>query len=230
MHRLFTAKSMKQVAEQLHFEDVDSLYTAIGAGHVSAQHVANQLMALFGDRDDAVDALASRTPLSELESSRAKQQTEDSKNGSGILVEGSPDVLAKLAKCCQPVPGDEIFGFVTRGGGVSVHRVDCTNAEKLKSEPERMMQVEWAQGKSSSGAFAATLQVEALDRQGLLFEVTKIFSESKLNVLSMRSSRGEDHIATLQFTFSVSDTKQLGALMTTLRNTEGVFDVYRVTA
>lgn len=232
MHRLFTATSMKQVAEQLHFDDVDALYTAIGAGHVSAQHVANQLMALFGDRDDAVDALASRTPLSELESSRAKQrtQTEDSKAGAGILVEGSPDVLAKLAKCCQPVPGDEIFGFVTRGGGVSVHRADCTNADKLKSEPERMMQVEWEQGKSSSGAFAATLQLEALDRQGLLFEVTKVFTEAKLNVLSMRSVRGEDHIATLQFTFSVSDTKQLGSLMTTLRNTEGVFDVYRVTA
>src|SRR5699024_7296007 len=111
MHRLFTATSMKQVAEQQHFDDVDSLYTTIGAGHVCAQHVANQLMALFGDQEDDVNALASRTPLSELESSRAKQrqQTADSSSGTGILVEGSPDILAKLAKCCQPVPGDEIF-------------------------------------------------------------------------------------------------------------------------
>src|SRR5699024_2425407 len=150
---------MEQVAEHLHFDVVDSLYTANGARHVSAQHVANQLMALFGDQEDAVDALASRTPLSELESSRAKQrpQTADSSSGTGISAEGSPDILAQLAKCCQAVPGDEIFGFVPRGGGVSVHRADCTNAEKLKSEPERMMQVEWEQGKSSSGAFAATL-------------------------------------------------------------------------
>ena len=229
MHRLFTASFMKQVAEQLHYPDVDALYTAIGAGHVSAQHVANQLMALFGDQDDAVDALASRTPLSEIENSRA-QHTKDSATGTGILVEGSPDVMAKLAKCCQPVPGDAIFGFVTRGGGVSVHRADCTNAEKLKSEPERMMTVEWAGGPKSSGAFSATLQLEALDRQGLLFELTRIFSEQSLNVLSMTSNRGDDHIATVRFTFSVSDTKQLGQLMTTLRNTEGVFDVYRVTA
>ena len=229
MHRLFTASSMKQVAEQLHYTDVDSLYTAIGAGHVSAQHVANQLVAMFGDRDDAIDTLASRTPLSEIEHSRA-QHTEDSASGTGILVEGSPDVMAKLAKCCQPVPGDAIFGFVTRGGGVSVHRADCTNAEKLKAEPERMLEVAWSSGTSATGAFSATLQLEALDRQGLLSELTRVMSDENINVLTMNSNRGDDHIATVRFTFSVSDTKQLGTLMTTLRNTEGVFDVYRVTA
>ena len=229
MHRLFTASSMRQVAEQLHFEDVDSLYTAIGAGHVSAQHVANQLMSLFGDQDDAAEALASRTSLTELENSRT-QHTADSEKGTGILVEGSPDVMAKLARCCQPVPGDAIFGFVTRGGGVSVHRADCTNAEKLKQEPERMMKVEWSSGKGAAGEFAASVQLEAIDRQGLLAELTGVFSEQKLNVLSMSSNRGDDHIATMRFTFSISDTKQLGQLMTTLRNTEGVFDVYRVTA
>ena len=229
MHRLFTASSMKQVAEQLHYADVDALYTAIGAGHVSAQHVTNQLVAMFGDRDDAVDALASRTPLSEIEHSRA-QHTKDSAAGTGILVEGSPDVMAKLAKCCQPVPGDAIFGFVTRGGGVSVHRADCANAEKLKSEPERMLKVEWSSGISSTGAFSATLQLEALDRQGLLSELTRVLNDQNINVLTMNSNRGEDLIATMRFTFSVSDTKQLGSLMTTLRNTEGVFDVYRVTA
>ncbi|HZK32500.1 MAG TPA: bifunctional (p)ppGpp synthetase/guanosine-3',5'-bis(diphosphate) 3'-pyrophosphohydrolase, partial [Corynebacterium sp.] len=139
MHRLFTADSMKQVAKQLHYPDIDALYTAIGAGHVSAQNVVHRLMAIFGDEDDAVDALAARTPMSELINTRAKV----AQAGEGILVEGSPDVMARMAKCCQPVPGDEIFGFVTRGGGVSVHRVDCTNAEKLRGEPERLIQVEW---------------------------------------------------------------------------------------
>ncbi|HJD79829.1 MAG TPA: bifunctional (p)ppGpp synthetase/guanosine-3',5'-bis(diphosphate) 3'-pyrophosphohydrolase [Corynebacterium pollutisoli] len=228
MHRLFTAQSMKTVATQLHYPDVDALYTAIGAGSVSAQHVANQLMAAFGDQDDAVDALAARTPISEIISSRA--QAKDSETGTGVLVEGSPDVMAKMAKCCQPVPGDEIFGFVTRGGGVSVHRADCTNAEKLRQEPERLIDVAWAAAGVPGGAFAATLQVEALDRQGLLFEITRVFSEQKLSVMSMNSQATDDHIATIRMTFSVSDTKQLGQLLTTLRNTEGVFDVYRVTA
>lgn len=228
MHRLFTAQSMKTVATQLHYPDIDALYTAIGAGNVSAQHVANQLMAAFGDQDDAVDALAARTPISEIISSRA--QAKDSETGTGVLVEGSPDVMAKMAKCCQPVPGDEIFGFVTRGGGVSVHRADCTNAEKLRQEPERLIDVAWAAAGVPGGAFAATLQVEALDRQGLLFEITRVFSEQKLSVMSMNSHASDDHIATVRMTFSVSDTKQLGQLLTTLRNTEGVFDVYRVTA
>ena len=228
MHRLFTAQSMKAVATQLHYPDVDALYTAIGAGHVSAQHVANQLMAIFGDQDDAVDALAARTPFSEIISSRARAA--DSESGTGVLVEGSPDVMAKMAKCCQPVPGDEIFGFVTRGGGVSVHRADCTNTERLQQEPERMVHVAWTEGGVPGGAFAATLQVEALDRQGLLFEITRVFSEQKLSVMSMSSQSSDDHIAMIRRTFSVSDTKQLGQLITTLRNTEGVFDVYRVTA
>ncbi|WCZ32615.1 RelA/SpoT family protein [Corynebacterium massiliense] len=229
MHRLFTASSMKEVAQQLHYPDVEALYTAIGAGHVSAHHVANQLTALFGDEEEAADELVSRTPLPQLTQVEPRS-TRDSAAGAGILVEGSADMLAKLAKCCQPVPGDDIFGFITRGGGVSVHRVDCTNADKLREDTARMIDVQWDTGSGSQGAFAATLQLEAIDRQGLLSELTRIFSDQNLNVLSMQSNRGDDHIATMRFTFSVSDAKQLGALITTLRNTEGVFDVYRVTA
>ncbi|MGP6173056.1 RelA/SpoT family protein [Corynebacterium sp. A21] len=223
MHRLLTAQSMKAVASELHYPDVDALYTAIGSGSVSAQHVAHRLMAAFGDQDDAEDALVDRTPFSEIISSRSRIS-----EGAGVLVEGSPDVLAKLAKCCQPVPGDEIFGFVTRGGGVSVHRIDCTNADKLKEEPARLISVAWETEGSNASAFAATLQVEALDRSGLLFELTRVISELKLSVIEMNSQASEDRIAVIRFTFSVSDTKQLGSLMTTLRNTEGVFDIYRV--
>ncbi|WP_288725627.1 bifunctional (p)ppGpp synthetase/guanosine-3',5'-bis(diphosphate) 3'-pyrophosphohydrolase, partial [uncultured Corynebacterium sp.] len=157
MHRLFTADSMRQIAQRLHYQDVDALYTAIGAGTVSAQHVARMLTDVFGDEEDAVDALAARTPMSELVRSKAVA------HGSGVLVEGSPDMLAKLAKCCQPVPGDQIFGFVTRGAGVSVHRADCTNAAKLKEEPERLIDVSWAASSAPGAASQATLQVEALD-------------------------------------------------------------------
>ena len=224
IHRLFTAQSMKAVATELHYADVDALYTAIGAGGISAQHVANRLMAAFGDADDAVDTLVARTPFSELVT--AKSQA--SENGSGILVEGSPDVMAKLARCCMPVPGDSIFGFVTRGGGVSVHRTDCTNAEKLRQEPQRLVSVAWAsEGKS---VFQATLQLEALDRTGLLMELTRVINEQRVSVVAMNSHASEDRVAMIRFTFTVSDTKQLGSLMTQLRNTEGVFDVYRVTS
>ncbi|MDO4911578.1 MAG: bifunctional (p)ppGpp synthetase/guanosine-3',5'-bis(diphosphate) 3'-pyrophosphohydrolase [Corynebacterium sp.] len=223
MHRLFNAQSMKTVAQELHYADVDALYTAIGAGSVSAQHVANRLMANFGDQDDARDELADRTPLSEIVASKAKATGD-----AGILVQGSPDVLAKMAKCCQPVPGDAIFGFVTRGGGVSVHRTDCTNSEKLHEEPQRLIEVAWA-SETSGSVFAATLQIEALDRQGLLFELTRVINEQKVAVVEMESRSASDHVAIAKFTFEVSDIKQLGSLMTQLRNIEGVFDVYRIT-
>lgn len=226
MHRLFTSESMKQIAAQLHYPDIDALYTAIGAGHVSAQHVTQRLTAMFGDEDDAVDELAARTPMTQLLEQRERQV----ESTSGILVEGSPDVMAKLAKCCQPVPGDEIFGFVTRGGGVSVHRADCTNAAKLKEEPQRLITVSWASEEGGDGSFAATLQVEALDRHGLLYELTKVLSEQKLQVTAMSSQCDDDDVATIRLTVAVHDTRQLGDLITRLRNTEGVFDVFRVAA
>ncbi|WP_165165124.1 RelA/SpoT family protein [Corynebacterium qintianiae] len=224
MHRLFTAESMRQITQRLHYPDVDALYTAIGAGSVSAQHVARMLTELFGDEEDAVDALAARTPMSELVRSKVAA------SANGILVEGSPDMLAKLAKCCQPVPGDQIFGFVTRGGGVSVHRRDCTNATKLNEEPERLVDVSWAGASAPGAASEATLQVEALDRQGLLAEITGVLSEQRLPIVALASQLGNDYVATVRFTVVVSDTKQLGSIMNHVRNVEGVFDIYRVTA
>lgn len=224
MHRLFTSQSMRQVAQRLHYPDVDALYTAIGAGHVSAQHVSKMLVDLFGNEEDAVDALTDRAPMSELVRRESRSST------SGVLVQGSPDVMAKLAKCCQPVPGDEIFGFVTRGGGVSVHRTDCTNAAKLGEEPERLIDVAWADSTNSAGASLATLQAEALDRHGLLAELTGVLTEQNLPILALSSQASDDRIANVRFTIEVSDTKQLGALMNQLRNVEGVFDIYRVTS
>ena len=224
MYRLFTAESMRRVAKQLHYPDVDALYTAIGAGHVSAQHVGKMFVDLFGNEEDAVDALADRAPMSEL------VRRESRESASGILVQGSPDVMAKLAKCCQPVPGDEIFGFVTRGGGVSVHRTDCTNAAKLREEPERLIDVAWSTKTTAGGASLATLQVEALDRHGLLAELTGVMTDQNLPILALSSQASDDRIANVRFTIEVSDTKQLGALMNQLRNVEGVYDIYRVTS
>lgn len=225
LHRLFTGKSMKAVAAELHHPDIDSLYTAIGSGSVSAQHVVNRLMAAFGGEEEAADTFVERTPLPEILNQKAEDELLES--STGVLVQGSPDVMAKLAQCCHPVPGDKIFGFVTRGGGVSVHRMDCPNSEQLHSQPERIIQVSWAM-EGSGAAFAATLHVEALDRGGLLYEVTKVLKDLNVSLVSMNSHTNKERIAEFRFTFSVSDTKQLGALITTLRNTEGVYDVFRV--
>ncbi|MEJ5919753.1 MULTISPECIES: RelA/SpoT family protein [unclassified Corynebacterium] len=225
MHRLFTPQSMKQIASELNLIDVDALYTAIGDGTITARHVTNRLMARFSGQDDAVDQLAKRTPLSKLQEPRKRSRAD----GAGVLVEGSADMMAKLAKCCTPVPGDEIFGFVTRGGGVSVHRIDCTNAAKLKEEPERIIHVSWAD-RASGAVFTVTVQIEALDRHGLLSEITRVISDQKVPITATSSHTADDRVAVMRFTFEVSDIKQLGYIITVLRGIEGVYDVFRVTS
>lgn len=225
MHRLFTPASIKQIASELHYADVDALYTAIGKGQVSAQHVTHRLMAQFSSTDDAEEQLVSRTPISKM----SVHNTPRRADSTGVLVEGSADMAAKLAKCCTPVPGDAIFGFVTRGGGVSVHRTDCTNAEKLHQEPERIIEVSWATD-SSGAVFMVTVQIEALDRHGLLSEITRVFSDQRVSILSTSSHTSDDRVAVMRFSFEVSDTKQMGYIFNILRGVEGVFDVYRITS
>ena len=225
MHRLFTPASIKQIASELHYADVDALYTAIGKGQVSAQHVTHRLMAQFSSTDDAEEQLVSRTPISKM----SVHNTPRRADSTGVLVEGSADMAAKLAKCCTPVPDDAIFGFVTRGGGVSVHRTDCTNAEKLHQEPERIIEVSWATD-SSGAVFMVTVQIEALDRHGLLSEITRVFSDQRVSILSTSSHTSDDRVAVMRFSFEVSDTKQMGYIFNILRGVEGVFDVYRITS
>jgi GTP pyrophosphokinase len=146
----------------------------------------------------------------------------------GVVVHGMTDVLVKLAKCCTPVPGDEILGFVTRGGGVSVHRVDCTNAADLQSKPERLVEVEWASAPGS--VFLVAIQVEALDRHRLLSDVTKALADERVNILSASVQTSRDRVAISRFTFELADPAHLGAVLQTVRNVDGVFDVERVTA
>ena len=143
-----------------------------------------------------------------------------------MVVEGVDNVLIKLAKCCTPVPGDEILGFVTRGGGVSVHRSDCSNAESLRQQDERLIPVVWAP--SDSSVFLVAIQVEALDRARLLSDVTRALSDQHVNILSASVATSRDKIALSRFTFEMADPKHLGSLLKTVRGVEGVYDVYRV--
>lgn len=225
MHRLFTPASIRHIADELRYSDVDALYTAIGKGQLSARHVTNRLVAQFSTEDDAQDELAERTPLSKLQVPNRAQRADNA----GVLVAGDADLAAKLAKCCTPVPGDEIFGFVTRGGGVSVHRADCTNSARLHEEPERIIEVSWA-ANAPGAIFMVTVQIEALDRHGLLSEITRTISDQKVSIMATSSHTAEDRVAVMRFSFEVSDTKQLGYIISVLRNIEGVFDVFRVTS
>lgn len=134
--------------------------------------------------------------------------------------------MAKLARCCTPVPGDPIVGFVTRGSGVSVHRSDCKNVDELMSQPERMMDVSWAP--TSKSLFLVQIQIEALDRSGLLSDVTRVLSEHHVNILSASVSTRSDRVALSRFVFEMGDPGVLEHLLNAVRRIEAVYDVYRV--
>ncbi len=221
LQRLVNAEAMAAVTRELHYVDVSALYAAVGEGHVSAQHVVARLVAQIGGVDEAQEQLAERSTLSTATRPRPGGDV-------GVEVTGLVGVLTKLARCCTPVPGDEILGFVTRGGGVSVHRTDCTNAGSLGEQAERLVEVTWAP--SATSVFLVAIQVEALDRHRLLSDVTKVLADEKVNILSASVATSRDRVAISKFTFEMGDPKHLGHVLDVVRNVEGVYDVYRVTS
>jgi GTP pyrophosphokinase len=157
--RFATEDAMRQVADDLKYPDLDSLYVAVGEGHVSPQSIVARLSRLISGAVD--EDITTDVPLARPVRISGKEEI-----SKGIVVKGLPDVWVKLGRCCTPVPGDGIIGFVTRGQGVSVHRNDCPNVKALRREPERLIEVTWAGGKPTS--FVVAVMVEALDRTRLL--------------------------------------------------------------
>jgi guanosine-3',5'-bis(diphosphate) 3'-pyrophosphohydrolase len=216
LQKLMNQDSFNEVAAQMRYEDISSLYAAVGEGHVSTQSVIEKVLGtLHTEVEDSEMSFPTKGRTKQLRNS-----------DSGVLVRGAPDILVKLAKCCTPVPGDPIVGFVTRGSGVSVHQADCHNVASLLAEPERIVDVEWAP--TSSSVFLVQIQVEALDRAGLLSDVTRVLSESHVNILSASVSTSSDRLALSRFVFEMGDTTHLDAVLNAVRRIDAVYDVYRV--
>ncbi|WP_445995855.1 RelA/SpoT family protein [Okibacterium fritillariae] len=220
LQKLMNQDSFAEVAAQMRYEDVSALYAAVGEGHISTQSVLEKVAALLHG-----DAESENTEIDFPVRGRTRPVPH---SDSGVLVRGAPDILVKLAKCCTPVPGDDIVGFVTRGSGVSVHQADCHNVASLLNEPERMIEVEWAP--SSKSVFLVQIQVEALDRAGLLSDVTRVLSEYHVNILSATVSTNSDRLALSRFVFEMGDTTHLDRVLNAVRRIEAVYDVYRVSA
>ena len=219
LQRLMTSETLTGIASDLRYPDIDGLYAAVGEGHISAQHVVERLVTSLGGEEGASEDLAEATVPSRARSRRGGDP--------GVVVVGTADVWVKLAKCCTPVPGDPILGFVTRGSGVSVHRRDCTNADALLRQQDRLIDVEWAP--SASSVFLVQLQVEALDRSRLLSDVTRVLSDHHVNILSASVHTSRDRVALSRFTFEMGDPTHLDTVIRAVRKIDGVFDVYRIT-
>ncbi|MFB8235136.1 RelA/SpoT family protein [Kitasatospora purpeofusca] len=225
IQRILTGDSLVTLAHEMRYPDISSLYAAIGEGHVAAQNIVQKLVQALGGEEGATEDLA-ETATPTHDNRRAARRR--AKGDPGVIVKGVEDVWVKLSRCCTPVPGDGIVGFITRGNGVSVHRADCVNVEALSQQPERMIDVEWAATQSS--VFLVAIQVEALDRSRLLSDVTRVLSDQHVNILSAAVQTSRDRVAMSRFTFEMGDPKHLGHVLKAVRGVEGVYDVYRVTS
>jgi GTP pyrophosphokinase len=218
LQQLMSSDSLAKLVGELGLPDVSALYAALGEGQLSAQSIIDRL---------TVSSSSDQESDTEFELPVATKSPRRVNEGdSGVLVKGDADVMVKLARCCTPVPGDNIMGFVTRGSGVSVHRDDCKNATALKLETERLVDVSWAP--SSKRMFLVQIQVEALDRSGLLSDVTRVLSEHHVNILSASVSTRTDRVALSRFVFEIGDPAALDHLLAAVRRIEAVYDVYRV--
>ncbi|MGG5751600.1 RelA/SpoT family protein [Zafaria sp. Z1313] len=220
LQKLMTHDTLTAVAHELRHQDITALYAAVGDGHTSAQNVIEHLTALVGP------AQVEETEFDETPVTSTSQRL--STSDSGVVVKGAGEVLAKLARCCNPVPPDAIEGFVTRGSGVSVHRADCTNLLALANQKERLVDVEWAPTKTS--VFLVEIQVEALDRKSLLSDVTRVLSENHVNILSASVNTTRSRTALSRFSFEMGDPKYLHHVLNAVRRIDGVYDVYRTSS
>lgn len=220
IQRLLSHEGLVALANEMRYADVSSLYAAVGEGQVSASTVVHRLVQSMGGEGGNAEDLA--------EVARPGAAVRRPRSGDpGVIVKGVDDVWVKLAKCCTPVPGDEIVGFVTRGQGVSVHRSDCANVAALQSQAERFVDVSWSAGGNT--LFLVQIQVEALDRSRLLSDVTRVLSDNHVNILSATVSTSSDRVAMSRFVFEMAEPAHLATVLKAVRKVDGVFDVYRIT-
>ncbi|MCQ9366908.1 bifunctional (p)ppGpp synthetase/guanosine-3',5'-bis(diphosphate) 3'-pyrophosphohydrolase [Brevibacterium sp. 91QC2O2] len=219
--KLMKNETLELVAAEQHLPDVDSLYASIGNGNVSAAHIVDLLAKhVQGEQ-------AEPEPAPVIAQNKTGRSSGHHSSTEGVRVKGMDDILVKLARCCTPVPGDDVIGFVTRGSGVSVHRKDCKNMASLERQPERLVEVEWTG--QSHGLYLVQIQVEALDRAGLLSDITKALSDYHVNILSASVATSRARVAQSRFVFEIGDSTHLGSVLSAVRQVDGVFDVYRIT-
>ena len=204
---------LASITAELGQKDLEALQVAIGEGTVSLDSVATRLSRLLSP---------------ETEDDFFQPRRRRSLDRAEVVVEGQDDMLIHLARCCSPVPGDPIVGYVTVGRGVSVHRADCTNVSSLAERRERTVEVSWPP--QSTSAFVVWIQVEALDRTRLLRDVTSVVSDTGGNITASSTHTGDDRVAILRYEVELSDPSQLPKLLADLRGVDGVFSSFRLAA
>lgn len=228
---LLKQEYMEKVIRKYGFRDWDAVLAAVGHGGLKEGQVVNKLV-----EEDNKKKKKEVTDTQVLKNIADVKKTTEERSGkktkSGIVVRGIDDVAVRFSKCCNPVPGDEIVGFVTRGRGVSIHRTDCVNIINISEEDRaRLLDAEWlASAEEASGKlYKADINIYVEDRVGVLVEVAKVFTENEINVTAMSSRSGKNNTATINVTFDIRSVAQLNKVIDKLRNLECVYDIERTT-
>ncbi|MBI2706121.1 MAG: bifunctional (p)ppGpp synthetase/guanosine-3',5'-bis(diphosphate) 3'-pyrophosphohydrolase [Actinobacteria bacterium] len=222
VQKIQQGKVLEEVAEKLNYVSLDALKAAIGEKHVSGKSVAQRVRKLLEEGEPGQEE---QLPITVREPSKNRNRRHA--HNHGVHVEGLDDVMVRLSRCCTPVPGDDIMGFVTRGRGVSVHRTDCANGTSLAaSQADRLIDVEW--DSDSTGTFVASIEVKALDRSRLLRDVSAVLADAHVNIISCNSLTGSDRISTMRFDFELADAAHLDELLRSIKRIDSIYDSYRV--
>ena len=220
VHEVMRSSTLTEIAEEMGYNDPEALYLAIANGHVNPSAVVSRANTRLRGDADTVEERVSTTALTPRPSSGDRTSV-------GVHVEGFDDVLVRLAKCCKPVPPDDITGFVTRGRGVAVHRSDCVNAVPHDAgAQERVVDAEW--DIDGVGSFVATIEVRALDRVHLLVDVAQAMSAQRVNIIGVVTRTRDDRVAVMQFDFELSDAAQIRTILQIVRDIDGVYEADRV--
>jgi guanosine-3',5'-bis(diphosphate) 3'-pyrophosphohydrolase len=217
VQRLARSQALKAVVEALHYADLEALHAAIGEGHIAAQAVAQRIQRELLGGEERLPTTTQRPP---------RPQKADHRRTAGVHVEGLDDVMVRLSRCCTPVPGDEIMGFVTRGRGVSVHRTDCANAAALAAQTHRFIEVDWDNDQTAT--FVVSIEIEALDRSRLLRDIAQVLSENHVSIRSSSTHTTSDRVARMRFEFEMADPGHLDSVLKALKRVDSVYDAYRV--
>ena len=220
-------KYMQVVQKKYGFRDWDAVLAALGHGGLKEGQIVNRLVEEY--QKDHKEEITDETILEKV-SEASKNKVHIAKSKSGIVVKGIDDIAVRFSRCCNPVPGDEIVGFVTRGRGMSIHRTDCVNILHLSNaERARLIDAEWEQTENdaSGGQYMAEIKMYATDRQGMLMEISKIFTENKIDVKSMNVRTSKQGTATVEMGFIVRGREELARLIEKMRQLEGVIDIER---
>ncbi len=218
--KLFKTDYITPMLNRYKYKDLDEMYAAVGFGANSAGKVIARMLIEYR-KDHKEEEIEEK--LEELSKAKTDKKAKPSSNG--IIVKGIDNCLVKLSKCCNPLPGDEIIGYITKGRGVSVHRKDCVNVKDLLKEENRIIDVSWVEEKQAS--YNVDIEISANDRSGLLADITKALSTAKANIVGINAKTGKDRIAIIELTLETKNIDELNSILKAVRKVDSVYEVTR---